>query len=187
MVGCTSTNVPRHVTDESDDCDDVLPMTHGEIKPITRYLRLYAALRAFKALCASWNARLPGWQSGVAAFSILAAVTLVLNISALAWAATHFDDYPYATIALGTYDEMSKMSGRIHFCISILSTVLLAGSNHCIQCLSSPTREEVDAAHSRGTHLKIGILSWRNISARGKMSLCHAVLLLSSRIALHAT
>ncbi|KAK7182093.1 hypothetical protein PSPO01_11816 [Paraphaeosphaeria sporulosa] len=88
---------------------------------------------------------------------------------------------------MGTYKDMSRYSNLIHLGIKVLSTALLAGSSYCMQCLSSPTRQEVDTAHSRGTYLNIGISSWRNILARGKKTPFLLALLMFSIVTLHAT
>jgi hypothetical protein len=54
----------------------------------------------------------------------------------------------------------------LHLAINILSTIILAGSNYTMQCLSAPTRSEIDAAHSpkHAVHLDVGILSIRNLN-----------------------
>lgn len=55
------------------------------------------------------------------------------------------------------------MSFWLHFAINVLSTLLLGASNYTMQCLTSPTREEIDRAHSRHVWLDIGIPSVRNL------------------------
>lgn len=47
--------------------------------------------------------------------------------------------------------------------INILGMLLLGASNYCMQCLSAPTREEVDLAHNQKQWLEIGIPSVRNL------------------------
>jgi len=145
----------------------------------------YSLLRFAKVIGSAWNDRFPGWQSGIAGFTILASTVLMLNISALAWTATHLGDGHYATLAVGSYESISNLSGWVHFGINILSTVLLAGSNYCMQCLSSPTRAEVDAAHARGSYLNIGTLSWRNVLASRKRRICLLSLLTLSGVVMH--
>ncbi|KAJ5769580.1 hypothetical protein N7520_004139 [Penicillium odoratum] len=56
----------------------------------------------------------------------------------------------------GDCSTSSHLSTAIHLIISILSTGLLMCSNFTMQCLSAPSREEVDAAHSRGRWLEVG-------------------------------
>lgn len=147
---------------------------------------LYSLLWFFKVIGSAWNDRFHGWRSGIAGFTILASIVLMLNISALAWTATHLDDGHYATLAVSSYENISNLSGRVHCGINILSTALLAGSNYCMQCLSSPTRAEVDAAHARGSYLNIGTLSWRNVLASRKRRICLLSLLTLSSVVMHS-
>lgn len=149
--------------------------------------RLLSLLGLIKRVAKVWDQQFPGWRSSIAAFSVLATIMLIINISALVWAVTHLDDGYYATIAIGFYKDMSNLSRWIHLGISILNTALLAGSNYCMQCLTSPTREEVDRAHESGTCLDIGILSWRNVLACSRKRVCILVVLVISSVALHAT
>ena len=51
----------------------------------------------------------------------------------------------------------------LHLGINALSTALLAGSNYTQQCLSAPTRSEIDAAHARRRWMDIGVPSIRNL------------------------
>jgi hypothetical protein len=146
---------------------------------------LYSLLRIVKVAGSAWDNRFPGWRSGIAGFTILASIVLTLNISALAWTATHLDDGNYATLTVGSYESISNWSGWIHFGINILCTALLAGSNYCMQCLSSPTRAEVDAAHARGSYLNIGTLSWRNVFSSRRRRICLMSLLGLSSFLMH--
>ncbi|KAF6829472.1 hypothetical protein CMUS01_08147 [Colletotrichum musicola] len=50
----------------------------------------------------------------------------------------------------------------LHLLINILSTIVLVSSNFFMQVLNAPSPQEVDAAHTSGTWLDIGIPSWRN-------------------------
>jgi hypothetical protein len=147
---------------------------------------LYWITGAFISTKNAWDKRFPSWRSGLAGFSILAAVVLLVNGSALVWAATHLDDGPYATIAVQDCKSNTKWSFYMYWAISILSTGLLAGSNYCIQCLTSPTREEVDAAHARSSYLNIGIISWRNVTSARKRRMGLLFGLLLSSVPLHA-
>ena len=67
------------------------------------------------------------------------------------------------TIQLGSCQKTKNVSLWLHLLINILSTALLSASNYCMQCLSSPTREEVDKAHARHIWLDIGVPSVRNL------------------------
>ncbi|KAF6829712.1 hypothetical protein CPLU01_07794 [Colletotrichum plurivorum] len=50
----------------------------------------------------------------------------------------------------------------LHLLINILSTIVLMSSNFFMQVLNAPSPQEVDAAHTSGMWLDIGIPSWRN-------------------------
>ncbi|OAL47907.1 hypothetical protein IQ07DRAFT_633570 [Pyrenochaeta sp. DS3sAY3a] len=161
----------------SDNAESrVLPSRHtkGLLRPI------FVILRFWRTLQNHWHSRFPGWRSGLAGFTILATMLLIINTSTLIWAAVNLVDRD-ATIAVGHCDKIQKLSVYSYFVINILSTGLLAGSNYCMQCLSSPTREEVDTAHAQFSYLNIGVISWRNlISCRKRRIFTMATLMLSS-------
>ena len=48
--------------------------------------------------------------------------------------------------------------------VNVLAIILIAGANYVVQILNSPTRAEVDNAHSTFKWLDIGIPSLRNMS-----------------------
>jgi hypothetical protein len=54
-----------------------------------------------------------------------------------------------------------------------------------MQCLCSPTRQEVDRAHTRKTWLDIGIQSMRNLSRIGRLRMGLWIILAASSIPLH--
>jgi len=145
----------------------------------------YLLLRSIKILSSAWNDRFPGWRGGIVGFATLACAILILNLSILAWTATHMDDGYYATLAVGDWENISNTSGWLHIGINILSTTLLAGSNYCMQCITSPTRDEIDAAHGRGSYLNIGILSWRNVWVVRKRRFCLLSLLTLTSVLIH--
>ena len=73
----------------------------------------------------------------------------------------------------------------LHIVINVLSTVLLACSNYSMQCLSSPSRSEVDAAHARRRWLSIGVPNVRNLFSISKSKALLWVLLALSSFPLH--
>lgn len=146
---------------------------------------LYYVARKYRPLARSWNTRFPGWRGGMVGFCILGAIVLLTNVSALIWAARHLDDAPYATMITRSCKSVSNMSFWIALAINFFSTALLAGSNYCMQCLSSPTRDEVDDAHAQSYHLNIGILSWRNVKIFRKRRIFLLCVLLLSSVPLH--
>ena len=67
------------------------------------------------------------------------------------------------TVQEGSCDKTRNLSLWLHLAINVLGTLLLGASNYCMQCISSPTRLEINKAHSRGVWLDIGIPSVRNL------------------------
>ncbi|KAL9601249.1 MAG: hypothetical protein Q9219_002654 [cf. Caloplaca sp. 3 TL-2023] len=63
----------------------------------------------------------------------------------------------------GSCAKARNLTIWLHLLINVLSTVLLAASNYCMQCLSSPTRAKIDRAHARHRWLDIGVPSVRNL------------------------
>ncbi|KAL2166979.1 hypothetical protein VTG60DRAFT_1902 [Thermothelomyces hinnuleus] len=55
------------------------------------------------------------------------------------------------------------MDTGIHVLINFFSTILLAGSNYCMQILSAPKREQIDGAHRESRWVEVGVQSVRNV------------------------
>lgn len=72
-----------------------------------------------------------------------------------------------------------------HLVINILSTLLLGACNYSMQCLSSPTRAEIDKAHNKGVWLDIGVPSVRNLRRLSTARVTLWWLLAISSIPLH--
>ena len=100
-------------------------------------------------------------------FASSAAVVFCLNLAFTVWtittlpAGSSFVD-GIGVFAEGQCDYIRGANIVVHLLINVLSTILLAGSNFCMQVLSAPTRREVDAAHAKGRWLDIGVPSVRN-------------------------
>jgi hypothetical protein len=85
----------------------------------------------------------------------------------------------------GDCQRVEFWNNGLHVVINILSTILLSGSNYCMQCLSAPTREEVDKAHANKRWLDIGIPSIRNVRHLGKQRIALWVVLALTSLPLH--
>jgi hypothetical protein len=104
-----------------------------------------------------------GWRAGGLKFSIIALVVLVTNFISLIWSVTNYTiEDGYSVLYSGNCATGRKISTALHLLINILSTTLLTASNYIMQCLSSPTREDLDRAHAGKEWADIGIPSWRN-------------------------
>jgi len=107
------------------------------------------------------------WQSRIYLCFSAAFIVFLINLTVtIAAIAKHGLGQDYRQMLYeGDCDTVRKLNVGVHVIINALSTILLASSNYCMQCLSAPTREEVDRAHASGRWLDIGILSTRNLRA----------------------
>lgn len=115
----------------------------------------------------SWRQRYcEGWRACAAASCVTAALVLFINITITSWAAKqHPPVNGIGVLFPGNCERAKQLNTWLQLIVNILSSILLAASNFCMQCLTSPTRAEVDKAHSRGYSLDIGLSSIRNITA----------------------
>lgn len=106
-----------------------------------------------------------GWRAGAFSAACIALLSLLINIVAAVWLQGHPDNSSkqLVTVFRGDCDTVARMDIWVHLLINVLSTLLLGGSNYCMQCLSAPTRSEVDKAHASGNFLDIVVPSYRNL------------------------
>ncbi|KAF7502331.1 hypothetical protein GJ744_006019 [Endocarpon pusillum] len=88
--------------------------------------------------------------------------SLNLSLSIVTWTLGKMSNDRVVTLYQGDCSISKRLDTGIHLVINILSTLLLSISNLCLQLLLSPTRAEVDQAHSEKRWLDIGVPSWRN-------------------------
>ncbi|ETS81121.1 hypothetical protein PFICI_06123 [Pestalotiopsis fici W106-1] len=113
-----------------------------------------------------------GWRTGIAFCITVSSAVLALNL-VLATIAQLNKTRNLAGIVvedgLSTFHEGSCQTTKTislvtHLIINILSTLLLGCSNYCMQILASPTRDEIDAAHSKRQWLRIGVPNFQNLA-----------------------
>jgi hypothetical protein len=132
--------------------------------------------------------RLIGWKFGVIGWLVAVIVTLFVNVGLLVFAIVGPNRGFNNGIGTLLQDECSKITRyniSVHLIINAMSTLLLSGSNYCMQCLSAPTRREIDNAHKRGISLDIGIPSLRNLAVLGRWKVLMWILLGISSLPLH--
>ncbi|KAF9640150.1 hypothetical protein BFW01_g11956 [Lasiodiplodia theobromae] len=134
--------------------------------------------------------RMPdGWRFGVTVGAALSLCTLIANIVVIAVASAiaskngHHSNI--ATIRTGPCSDIDHIQFGIHLAINAVSTLLLGASNYCMQCLSAPTREDIDRAHGQGKWLDIGVPSMKNFSHIKSIKLLFWFLLALSSVPLH--
>ena len=125
-------------------------------------------------------------QTALSAFSIVAAVVLLINIATTVYFKTRWKTIGgLGTIYQGNCSQSHRINSRLHIVINVLSTALLSASNFCMQLLAAPTRQEIDKAHKTKKWLDIGVPSVRNLKYISKRRGIAIFLLATSSIPLH--
>lgn len=131
---------------------------------------------------------LTGWRVGALASLILAILVCILNgaITLHVWINPEYKrDGPLGTLFRGACNQARRSNVVIHLVVNILSILLLAASNYCMQVLSSPSGYELVQAHGQRLWLNIGVPSLRNLARIGRDRAAIWVLLLLSSVPLH--
>lgn len=123
-----------------------------------------------------------GWRFGVIGCAISTCVVFLVNLTVTI---TWNTQSKSGVLFEGDCDRARKINSGLHLLINALSTVLLSSSNYCMQCLSAPTRNDIDIAHARGKWLDIGVLSIRNLRRIAKKRVMIWSLLGLSSLPLH--
>ena len=105
-----------------------------------------------------------GWHTGVLACATSVLVVLFINVVLTIYATAEYQmENGIGTLYEGSCPKSRRIGLWLHLGINALSTVLLSGSNYTQQCLTAPTRREIDAAHARRRWMDIGVPSLRNL------------------------
>lgn len=129
-----------------------------------RYVRLKLNLGVLDE--ALDNAQHPhrGWRTAViVAASITSFVLIVNTIFAIVMAVKYPAKEGVGLIYEGDCGLVHRWDTAIHLAINVFGTMLLAASSFTMQCLSSPTRSEIDAAHAKRKSMDIGLASFKNL------------------------
>lgn len=127
-----------------------------------------------------------GYHMGVVGGTLAAATVLLLNLFlTIGVAAKHEFQGGFGILQQGDCDETKRLDLWLHLLINVLGTLLLGASNYGMQCLSAPTREELDAAHLQGKWMDIGVPSIRNLASIAPWRKVLWSLLLLSSVPLH--
>ncbi|KAH8834451.1 hypothetical protein DL96DRAFT_1757153 [Flagelloscypha sp. PMI_526] len=117
---------------------------------------------------------------------VFGSIVLLVNVAVLGLIvrrnSSHSAIVPFIT---GSCASLKHTSLFVHLAINVASSLLLSGSNVCMQCISAPTRRDIDEAHERGRWLDIAVPSVRNIRVLGRKSLLLWLFLGLSSIPLH--
>jgi len=127
-----------------------------------------------------------GWRASVV---VIVATMFVLLIAAFMCLAVVISgegrsDGRWA-IFQGSCEAAARVDWGLHAIINIVAMIFFSGANYVFQALTSPTRDEVNAAHVRGRWLDIGIPSFRNLKYIGRRRAAVASVALSAAFATH--
>ncbi|PWY87377.1 hypothetical protein BO70DRAFT_287518 [Aspergillus heteromorphus CBS 117.55] len=113
------------------------------------------------------------WVKGVLVCAYATSAVFVVNViltivaTAIAVAGEGQRTLTAVTIFQGSCGRTKGWTTGLHLVINVLSTVVLAASSYCMQCLSSPSRTEIDRAHAERVWLDVGVSSLRNLTFAG--------------------
>jgi hypothetical protein len=132
-----------------------------------------------------------GWRFAILAHIGAASTVLILNLIFVIVGESR-NGFPRIetnggrrAIYRGSCETTKKLSIAVHLVINIFSTILLGASNYCMQCMSAPSRNEVDEAHASASWLHIGSPSIRNLFKISRQRVIIWLLLGLSSIPLH--
>ena len=131
------------------------------------------------------------WQFSLIGGACACIVVLIINFGITIWSSVSFvgsesgDRSIRRIIYEGSCSDSRIINVVIHLVINIFSSILLASSNYGMQCLSAPTRADVDRAHIRRNWMDIGIPSFRNLRMVSRKRAALWMLLVLSSIPLH--
>ena len=171
----------------SSTCLSQYPLHKDHNKALPRPpSRIHFVRHGFKSLYYHRLRKLEGYHFGVLCCAVLAAVVLIINLIFTIWAVSSSGvQNGLGTLQDGSCKRTATLTFWIHLAINILSTLLLGASNYSMQCLSSPTRDEIDKAHGQGVWLDIGVPSVRNLRRLSTTRIVLWWLLAVSSVPLH--
>lgn len=127
-----------------------------------------------------------GWEKTLKLGLLAVVIVFLINLCALAVSYGQLRvSSGLAPLYTGSCTQTKRLLAFLHLFINILSSILLAASNYCMQCLSAPTRLEVDKSHARKRWLDLGVQSVRNLRSIAPSKLLLYSLLALSSLPLH--
>lgn len=146
----------------------------------------YKSPLAWFSLCYQRFKALQGYHFGVMCCAVVASIVAILNIVFLAWGLGNSDiQGGLGTLHDGSCHKTNTLTRWLHLVINVLGTLLLGASNYTMQCLSAPTRVEIDKAHGKGIWLDIGVPSLRNLRRMSALRFILWSLIAISSVPLH--
>ncbi|WJG35913.1 uncharacterized protein FOBCDRAFT_140710 [Fusarium oxysporum Fo47] len=109
------------------------------------------------------------WKMSLIGGACACLAVFLINLGVTIWSAMFLEGSQNGIktgrriIYKGSCSTSRTLSVVIHLIINIFGSILLGASNYGMQCLSAPTRADVNKAHAKQGWLDIGILSFRNL------------------------
>ena len=136
----------------------------GDLVPVSR---VNTDPRLWLSRDSRWKPLFEGWRFGVFASIIAVTVCLVAELimlaCAVAFSKPEGNKHGIGVLYTGGCKNVERSATLLAIPINIISTILVATSNYVMQCLSAPTRKDIDRAHAAGSYLNIGISSVHNL------------------------
>lgn len=127
-----------------------------------------------------------GWRMGAVVSACTAGVVFLINLLFLIVAmATVGQRDGIGTLYQGDCNTVKRMDTTIHLILNLLGVAVLGASNYTTQCLSSPTRHEIDKAHAKRKALDIGLPSAYNLRFMSRTKILVWSFLMLSTLPLH--
>lgn len=121
-----------------------------------------------------WKQQFTVWRSKRSTLllicSLLASAVLSLNIAVgmiYERKKTNSVRHDLREAYAGSCETSRQLNAAVHVIINVLSTILLSGSNVCMQLLAAPTRKEIGRCHQKKKSLDIGVPSIKNLRVIG--------------------
>ncbi|KAE8393580.1 hypothetical protein BDV23DRAFT_170029 [Aspergillus alliaceus] len=129
------------------------------------------------------------WRHGAfICFAVTIAIlllNLVLTVIAASRARGPSHSFLGESIFEGDCAKVKHWSTGFHLLINVLGTILLGASSYCMQCLSAPSRDDVNQLHARGKWVDIGTPSVTNLRFMRSAQIVWWCLLLLSSVPFH--
>lgn len=133
----------------------------------------YALVTTEQILLPDSNDRAPAedtkilkWKRNIKLGCVAAIFVFVLNFGLLVWTQIRSRNQSHGGVAIiysGTCVTARRISLWSHLTINILGSILFAACNTCMQCLTAPTRDEIDKAHAKYVWVDVGVNTIRNL------------------------
>jgi hypothetical protein len=128
-----------------------------------------------------------GWRRAAHVNSTILATITVMMICCLIITGTRTKGLmkAYMFFSGNCEGSVANLNVGLHLVLNAVSTAVFASSNFFMQVLNSPSREEIDAIHAKGSYLSIGVPSIRNAFRVGRFKMYSWIVLLLSSIPIH--